>query len=50
MVRQKKQYRKQYRKLRNLIAINNPRQIGNFGGGVITHLIEKVLSVFKMQY
>jgi len=50
MVRQKKQYRKQYRKLRNLIAINNPRQIEKFGGGLITHLIEKVLSVFKMQY
>ena len=33
MVWQKKQYRKQYRKLRNLIAINNPRQMeGNLAG------------------
>ena len=48
MVRQKKQYRKQYRKLRNLIAINNPRQMRKIWRGLTTHLIEKVLSVFKM--
>jgi len=34
MVRQKKQYRKQYRKLRNLIAINNPRQMRKIWRGI----------------